>query len=226
MALDRRDVLRGSALLVGAGAALVASEASAAGPKSREKQGTPEAAPGAEAGAGARKTSVSDLQSAIDRAAATGEPLNLEPRTYRTGALTLRKGVVISGVPGRTVLEMTGQGGALLIASTADSITLRDLILDGNRLALDANIATGLVMATQCRSLRLENLTVRNSLLNGITLEQCSGTVTNSIVEHVSMTASSAGTPKASRSRTVMYGPPATTAFRCGGHHPAPMAPS
>ena len=187
MALDRRDVLRGSALVLGAGAALAAGEAAAVGPKSREaaKQ---DAKPAAQRGPGPESTTDA-LQAAIDRAASKGVPLNLEAGTYRTGRLNLPSGVVITGVPGRTVLEMTGRGGALLLASAAEAITLRDLTLDGNRLALDANVATGLIMATECRNIRIEGVTVRNSLLNGITLERCSGVISDCTVERVSMTA-------------------------------------
>ena len=176
MSIARRQLLLRSAALSGVAAALLGA-------------GTPVAsASGASLDPTRQSDQTSALQAAIDRAAAKGEVLRLPAGTFRCGAIGLPSGARIAGVPGATRLLFTG-GPAFLVASRAHGIILEGLVIDGASQPLDAKTADGLVALADCSDVSLRNVTVTGSLINGISLRRCSGTVTGCAVSKCGQTA-------------------------------------
>lgn len=176
MSIARRQLLLRSAALSGVAAALLGA-------------GTPVAsASGASLDPTRQADQTSALQAAIDRAAAKGEVLRLPAGTFRCGAIGLPSGARIAGVPGATRLLFTG-GPAFLVASRAHGIILEGLVIDGASQPLDAKTADGLVALADCSDVSLRNVTVTGSLINGISLRRCSGTVTGCAVSKCGQTA-------------------------------------
>ncbi len=99
--------------------------------------------------------------------------------------LELRPGTRIVGAYGKTTLEFTG-GTAFITARDADGVGLEGLVLDGGLLPLDPGKADGLVTAVNCKALVIRNVEVRRGLLNGISLDRCSGRVTDCTITHIS----------------------------------------
>jgi uncharacterized secreted repeat protein (TIGR03808 family) len=186
MTVDRRSVLA-------AGLGLAAgTTAAAAGPRPPdgavaispvEQQDFP--GPRLEPNAGDDQTEA--VQAAIDLCASRGAPLLLLPGHFRVGHLELRPGTRIVGAYGKTTLEFTG-GTAFITARDADGIGLEGLVLDGGLLPLDPGKADGLITAVDCKAFVIRNVEVRRGLLNGISLDRCSGRVTDCTIAHISQT--------------------------------------
>ncbi len=184
MTVDRRSILA-------AGLGLAAgTTAAAAGPRAPaaeavvtpvEQQDFP--GPRLEPNAGDDQTEA--VQAAIDLCASRGAPLLLLPGHFRVGRLELRPGTRIVGAYGKTTLEFTG-GTAFITARDAEGVGLEGLVLDGGLLPLDPGKADGLVTAVDCKALVIRNVEVRRGLLNGISLDRCSGRVTDSTITHIS----------------------------------------
>jgi uncharacterized secreted repeat protein (TIGR03808 family) len=175
--VDRRSVLTAS-LGVGVGAGLTAASAHA-GPRNASRLAAAEV-PASEHGLipGAASDQAPALQTAIDAAAARGAPLMLPPGRLRTGPLTLRSGTRLIGAAGTTALEFIGDG-SFLTGDGADGIVLEGLTLDGAYAPLEAD---GLVALKRCRGISLRSLNVARSAATGISLEACSGSVTDCTV--------------------------------------------
>jgi len=176
MSIARRQLLLRSAALSGAAVALLGA--------------TPRVATAA--GTGLDPASTADqtgaLQAAIDRAAAKGEVLHLPAGTFRCGTIGLPSGTHISGVTGATRLHFTG-GPAFLVASRAHGITLEGLTIDGALQPLDAKTADGLVTLADCTDVSLRSVTITGSLINGLSLRRCSGTVSDCTISNCGQTA-------------------------------------
>jgi len=121
------------------------------------------------------------LQRAVRKAGASGQALLLPPGRYRAAGITLPSSAHIIGVPGRTVLEYAG-GGSLFSARDARDIRLEGLVVDGASRSLNPATGDGLLNFTRCFNLRFANVTISNSLLNGISLRQSQATVTDCTV--------------------------------------------
>lgn len=169
MPLDRRTLL--STGLIATGFAATAASA-ATGPRART-DASPQSAP---ALAPTESDQTAEVQAAIDTAASRGVPLVLAPGRFRVGALTLRPGTQLIGTPRRTVLQFAGDA-TFIAASSAPDVRLEGLVVDGDRLAMDASRATSLIALADCEALVLADLVVRNGLLNGIGLTRCSGRI-------------------------------------------------
>ena len=118
------------------------------------------------------------LQAAIDQAAAHGVPLHLPAGTLRTGALRLPSGLKLIGASGLSVLQFTG-GDQFIVAREASAITLQDIVFDGGLLPLDPEKSDGLLRFEGCSNLTLARIEIRKTLLNGLSLEGCSGRITD-----------------------------------------------
>ncbi len=128
------------------------------------------------------------LQSLIDESANRKEPLVLPPGRYRVSGLHLRPGSRIVGAHGTTVLEYSG-GATLVTAEKAPNVLIEGVEIDGASLALDPNRGDALVRFNACTDLKLRAVNIRRSLLNGLSLRQCSGTISDSTFEEHSLAA-------------------------------------
>jgi uncharacterized secreted repeat protein (TIGR03808 family) len=117
------------------------------------------------------------LQRLIDEAANRKTTLTLPPGRFLVTTLELRPSLRIQGAGSNTTLASTG-GGAMLVGDQADGLRIEGLTLDGQLKPLDAARAKGLITISRTTALRLTDVTMRDSLLNGIALTDCSGAVT------------------------------------------------
>ncbi len=120
-----------------------------------------------------------NLQAAIDDAAARGVPLELPAGVFKTGALTLRPGSVISGVGRLTTLQLTG-GGAVFSGKACAGVSISRLTIDGGMHPLGA--AAGLIVLEGCADLEISSVVVTNSSVNGIVITGSTGKVTGCTV--------------------------------------------
>ncbi len=167
MPIDRRNLMLGS---FGAGLALSASSAAAAETSDAPlPQSSFDVVP-----AGGELDQSATLQLAIQNAASSGTVLTLPAGIYAVGGIDLPSGTAIQGVPGRTVLKLSG-ADFILKANGADGVTLDGLILDGDGQPLFQDAA--LLQANQTRHLQITNCRILNSAENGIALQGCAGRV-------------------------------------------------
>lgn len=130
----------------------------------------------------APKVQTTGLQAAIDEAAARGLPLFVPAGIYRTGTIRLPANLVLTGIPGATLLILDGEG-PLLSASGRDNITLDGIGCDAGGSHSDALLAF-----SACHGLSLTRLAVRNPAGNCIGLERCAGAVENCTVSDCGQT--------------------------------------
>ncbi|WP_075216655.1 TIGR03808 family TAT-translocated repetitive protein [Mongoliimonas terrestris] len=116
------------------------------------------------------------LQAAIDRAVLDDRPLFLPPGRYEVSNITLRDGLTLVGVPGRTRL-VYGGGGHLIEAIAARGVGLQGLVLDGANRPF-AGYASGLVQFNGVADMVLDGVEVMGSPRAGLALERVSGRVT------------------------------------------------
>lgn len=168
MPIDRRGLLRRTAALIPAGGALLAlSPPTQAG--ARQRSATTAISPSA-------GDQTSDLQAAIDAAASSGQPVDLGAGAFHVGPLTLRQGSYLRGIVGATRLILD-HGGALLTGNDVRAVRLEGLILDGASAPLDVSRSDAVLSLTRCRDVVLSEVEVVGSLLNGISLRECSGRI-------------------------------------------------
>ena len=170
------------ATALGAGASLVASgprTASAANASPNRSVTATEL--GVAHSTGVDQTAV--LQKALDEAAARGLVLRLPPGAYRVaGGLKLKPGQKIAGTSGSSRLIFTGQG-TFLSADNAHNIHIEGVVFDGGLRPLDAfRGADALLTFVRCQGLRLRDVTIVNSGLNGLSLRECSGAITDTTI--------------------------------------------
>lgn len=177
MHLDRRTLLSTGLLSTG-----LVTAAAAAGPRDQTR-GSDRSALVIEPNDTADQTS--EMQTAIDQAAALGVPLTLAAGTFRVGALTLRANTRLIGASRQSVLEFAG-GGTFITAKAASGVRLESLVVDGNGLGIDATRATGLIALDDCDGFSLSDLEVRRGLLNGIAVSRSSGKIADSSVHDFS----------------------------------------
>jgi uncharacterized secreted repeat protein (TIGR03808 family) len=161
MALNRRKVLAGAAIVA---AAATRAHAAPAGLSAAEFGVRPDTSDD-QSGA---------LQHAIDRAAAAGTPLALGAGTYRARGLTLPANAALRGARGLTSLELTGPS-PLLSSRGANGIELDGLTIDGRHLPLPER--TGLVHLLQGAGVRIHDCAIADAGGNGLYLEAIEGEV-------------------------------------------------
>lgn len=171
MPLDRRTLL--STGLAATGFAATAA-AAAAGPRARAGPSPRTAIPLAPTGS----DQTAEMQTAIDQAAERGVPVALAPGRFLVGPLMLRPRTHLIGAPRQTVLKFTG-GATFLVAEGAPDVRLEGVVVDGDRLAMDAARATSLIALVDCEAVVLSEVVVRDGLLNGVGLTRCSGRVSD-----------------------------------------------
>jgi len=176
MVLDRRAMMIGGA---GLGAGLAAT----AGPRVALAQG-------GDANAGllsvidfgvrpnAKNNQTKALQKAIDVAAKMSAVLHIPGGEYRTGKLTLKSNTIISGVPGRSVLKFEGDRVSL-VAKSAQNIHLTGLMLEGKIERDNNENNSALLSADKIESLIITGCKIVGSGANGISLNKCSGQISD-----------------------------------------------
>lgn len=112
------------------------------------------------------------LQQALDAAAQSGTPCFLPAGVYTTGALNLKTGTQMQGVPGRSVLRYGG-GSAILNIEQADGVRLEGLVLDGDSKALGDGGA--LLSATASKQVEISGCRFLASGGDGVVLRQVAG---------------------------------------------------
>lgn len=181
MTIGRRTILSAACL---SGASLAAlSRTAAAGTKTGEARAPQAFAEFLEADPDSSEQTAG-LQQALDQAALQGRPVHLAPGVFRISGLRLPSGTRLIGAGPQTRLQYRG-GTAFIEADDAAHIEIANLTIDGAKLGLDANTASGLMTLRRCQGVRLRDLIVTASLLNGLTLEQCSGTISGCTISEV-----------------------------------------
>ena len=183
MAVNRRDVLL-------AGLPLAAGAAVLAGPQQAEAKGASTATFDI-AGFGLQPNGKGDqtqaLQKVINQAARAGKRLLLPGGRFITGRLSLPSGLHMEGVRGATVLVFRG-GDGFVSATGQQNITLKDLVFDGRSEAFMGQEIDGLLFFERVTGLTFEGCTIKDSLLNCLSLRECAGRVLNSTIEGAAMT--------------------------------------
>lgn len=191
MTFDRRSLLAagfgaglGASLGAGLGAGIgdgIAAHAGSSRPGTSGPRGvrlaatTDGPAPRLAPGASSDQTAV--LQSLVDRAAATGEPVLLPPGTFALTTLVLRSGTRLAGAGAATVLLAT-EGHPLVVAEGAHDIAIERLVLDGAHLPPAGGDPMGLVTLDGCRNFSLAAVEIRNSGGHGLLARRGTGAIT------------------------------------------------
>ena len=177
MSLNRRDIILGAAPLA-AGAVLTAG--------TRDAQAkTPLGAVvditkfGLTPNASSDQTSA--LQKCINFAAKNKLRLELPGGDYKTASLILPSDLNFCGIGAQTRLLFIG-GAAMLGAEKARNIILRDMAIIGRSKPFAGSGRRALIAMQDVSDLSIENCTISDSILNGITLRRCGGRVLNSTI--------------------------------------------
>ncbi len=118
------------------------------------------------------------LQAAMNAAIGQRSTLVLPGGRILAGDLAVTGPLVMTGVPGATVIEAVGGRGAMISGDRSDDVTLSGLTFDATRLP-PAISEGGLVSFENAQRLRIENCRINGSPANGLVLLGCSGTVTD-----------------------------------------------
>ncbi|MEO1746669.1 MAG: TIGR03808 family TAT-translocated repetitive protein, partial [Pseudomonadota bacterium] len=118
-----------------------------------------------------RENQSARFQSMLDQAAIRGEPIFLPAGTYVVSNIALPDGLVLTGVPGRTVLAHAG-GEHLLIGRDAQRLHLSNLTLDG---ANAPGAEAGLLRLIAVTDAQVMGCTVRRARQDAISLERTGG---------------------------------------------------
>ncbi len=132
------------------------------------------------ANAGADQTAA--LQAAIDDAGLRGVALELPAGEFKTGALALRPGSVITGAGRLTTLQLIG-GGSVFSAKSCAGVSISRLMIDGAMRPLGA--AAALVVLEGCADFEISSVVVSNSSGNGLAITGSTGRVTGCSVSKV-----------------------------------------
>ena len=180
MPVDRRTMLS-----TGLGAGFVAGLTATANAAGARERLAANAVPASADELGLKSHTQTDqsaaLQAAIDEAANRGAPLLLPPGHFRTGALKLRPGTKLIATARTTTLEFAG-GAAFLVGEGANGSVLEGLTLDGAYRKLDTAQADGLITLRKSTAVALRDLKLDRSIANGISLQSCTGTVSDCAV--------------------------------------------
>lgn len=113
-----------------------------------------------------------DLAGRLREAARTGAAVSLPAGEIALMGLDLPDGAILRGVPGRTVLKLSGLG-PLLSASMARRITLEDIIFDGGAGFVPKE--KGLLDFSDVINLSIRGCAIRRSTARGANLTRCGG---------------------------------------------------
>jgi uncharacterized secreted repeat protein (TIGR03808 family) len=123
-----------------------------------------------------------DLAQRLQAAARMGAAVALPAGEFRLTGLDLPDGAILTGVPGRTILRLSG-AGPLVSARMARRLTLENLVLDG----AEGFVAkgTGLLDFADAPELAIRGCVIRGSTARGVNLARCGGIFAQNRVEQV-----------------------------------------
>lgn len=178
MSLNRRDILLNTLpFLAGAGVVGAVSPAAGAAPiKAMTLAGTTVQSFGLSPHN--TKDQTAALQAAIDEAAKTAQVLSLPAGVFKTGPITLRSGLVMSGVGPQSKLSFLG-GAALLQGEGLSNVRLSNMSIDGAARPLNDDRG-GLINLKSVSGLMIDHINLKDGLTNGILLQGCSGQIIHS----------------------------------------------
>ncbi len=113
-----------------------------------------------------------DLAARLRAAARQGAAVALPPGRIALMGLDLPDGTILTGVPGRTILTLSGLG-PLLSGRMARRITLEGLVLDGG--GGDVPKERGLLDFSDVVDLSVRGCVIRDSAARGVNLARCGG---------------------------------------------------
>lgn len=113
-----------------------------------------------------------DLATRLREAARKGAAVALPAGRIELLGLDLPDGTILTGVPGRTVLALSGLG-PLLSASMARKITLEGLVLEGSAGFVDKG--KGLLDFSDVVGLSIRGCVIQGSAAHGVKLTRCGG---------------------------------------------------
>ncbi|MEO0545004.1 MAG: TIGR03808 family TAT-translocated repetitive protein [Pseudomonadota bacterium] len=113
------------------------------------------------------------FQQMLDRASARGEPVFLPAGYYVVGDINLPDGVVVTGVPGQTILVL-GTGKSILRAMETNTVHLSHIVLDGGAARPGAG---PLLFASDVTDLTLASCRFRRSATDAVELSRVSGKI-------------------------------------------------
>lgn len=121
-----------------------------------------------------------DLAARLQEAARKGAAVALPAGRINLLGLDLPDGTILTGVPGRTALALSGLG-PLLSARMARKITLEGLILDGGAGFIDKG--KGLLDFADVVELSIRGCVIRGSTAHGVNLTRCGGVFAQNRIE-------------------------------------------
>lgn len=126
------------------------------------------------------------MQGLLRQAAEKGQPIVLEPGSYRVSNLVLPARTRIIGAPGATRLVFAG-GGHMIAAENSERIELSGLIIDGDDQAL-ADYVPGLVHIAGARTVVIEDCAITGSTKSGVALDRSGGRVEHCTITNIAET--------------------------------------
>lgn len=135
---------------------------------------------------GVRSDSTQDqsalFQAAIDNASENNGALTIPRGTYRVADLHVTKPLRLDGLPGQTVLQLSGTGPLLTIKDAGD-VVIEGIAFDGDGQPLEG-AQEALLAARGCAALHVEHCRFTASIATGIAFERCGGRIANCTVSH------------------------------------------
>jgi len=113
------------------------------------------------------------LADALQQAASEGRVLHLAAGRYRVAGVSLPPGAQISGVPGRSILELAA--GEVILEGSVDGVRLSGLSFEGPGGTVDST--DGLVIFEKCNDFAVLDCRFTGAPAQGIGLYQASGRV-------------------------------------------------
>lgn len=123
-----------------------------------------------------------DLSSRLSEAARKGAAVTLPAGEISLMGLDLPDGAILKGVPGKTVLKLSGVG-PLLSASMARRVTLENIVFDGA--AGFTPKEKGLLDFSDVVELSIRGCAIRRSTARGANLTRCGGVVAQNEISDV-----------------------------------------
>lgn len=122
-----------------------------------------------------------DLSARLRAAITTGAAVSLPAGEISVNGLDLPDGATLKGVPGRTILKLSG-AGPLLSAHLARRITLEGLVLDGAAGFIGRD--KGLLDFSDVAELSIHGCVIRHSTGHGVSLTRCGGVFAENEISH------------------------------------------
>lgn len=137
----------------------------------------------------AKSNDFKDLQAAVEKAIQGDGVLRLPAGSFKMRGLRIEKPVRIEGVPGLTRI-LCEAGGANVVIVDAAGVSLSGLTFVGDPAPNSSeNAGAAMIMARGCGNLVIENCAFQDSGVTALSLEKCSGRVSNNSFARIGETA-------------------------------------